>query len=202
MIRTIRSTHQITESINVSFDEKGDIASESSRSEPVLTGARVSEQLHSSAIQNDQASDLSNTQTDLDILFENFYNEYFEAPNQSASVSGVNANMPIQISDTSTDIPSNTTPDSHSSPIIISTDSSASTHDIFDTSDGQSLTEEVEEQQSENESVEPESVNDQEIIPHVTKWTAHHQFHKLLVIRVVQSEPDLQQQMNVIFQCS
>ena len=69
-----RSTRAITESINVSFDEKGDMASESSRSEPVLTGVRVSEQLHSSAIQNDQASDLSNSQTDLDILFEIFYN--------------------------------------------------------------------------------------------------------------------------------
>jgi hypothetical protein len=141
-----RSTHQMTKSINVSFDEKGDMASESSRSEPVLTGVRVSEQLHSSAIQNDQASDLSNSQTDLDILFENFYNEYFEAPNQSASVSGVNANMPIQISDSSTEIPSDTTPDSDSSPIIISTDSSASTNEIFDTSDDQSPVEEVEEQ--------------------------------------------------------
>ena len=71
------------------------MASESSRSEPVLTGVRVSDQLHSSSIQGDQASDPLNSQTDLDILFENFYNEYFEAPNQSASVSGVNANLPI-----------------------------------------------------------------------------------------------------------
>ena len=38
-----RSTFAITESINVSFDEKGDMVSESSRSEPVLTGVRVSE---------------------------------------------------------------------------------------------------------------------------------------------------------------
>ena len=95
-------------------------------------------------------------------------NEYFEAPNQPASVSGVNTNLPIQISDNSTAIPSDTTPDSDSSPIIISTDSSASTK-----SDGQSLAEDVEEQQSENEPVEPESVNDQEIIPYITKWTAH-----------------------------
>ena len=57
------------------------MASDSFRSEPVLTGVRVSDQLHSSAIQNYQASDSSNSQTDLDILFENFYNEYFEAPN-------------------------------------------------------------------------------------------------------------------------
>ena len=157
------------ESININFNEKGDMASESSRSEPMLTGVRVSDQLHSSAIQSDQASDLSNFQTDLDIMFENFYNEYFEAPNQSASISGVNANLPVQISDSSTEISSDTTINSDSSPIIISTDSSASTHDIFDTSDGQSPVEEVEEQQSENEPVEPESVNDQEIIPHVTK---------------------------------
>ena len=67
-----RSTRAITESINVSFDEKGEMASESSRSEPVLTGVRVSDQLHSSAIQSDQQSDPSNFQTDLDILFENF----------------------------------------------------------------------------------------------------------------------------------
>jgi len=79
------------------------------------------------------------------------------------------SNPPIQISDSSTEIPSDTTPDSDSSPIIISTNSSASTHDIFDTSDGQSPVEGVEEQQSENEPAEPESVNDQEIIPHVTK---------------------------------
>ena len=61
--------------------------------------------------------------------------------------------MPIQISDNSTEIPSDTTLDSDSSPIIISTDSSASTHDIFDTSDGQNPAEEVEEQQSEIEPV-------------------------------------------------
>ena len=48
------------------------MVSDSSRSEPVLTGVRVSDQLHSSAIQNDQASDSSNSQTDLDILFEFF----------------------------------------------------------------------------------------------------------------------------------
>ena len=54
------------------------MASESSRSEPVLTGVTVSDQLHSSGIQSDRESDPSNSQTDLDILFENFYNEYFE----------------------------------------------------------------------------------------------------------------------------
>ena len=36
------------------------------------------------------------------------------------------------------------------------------------------------EQQSENEPVEPESVNDQEIIPHVTKWTAHHPISQII----------------------
>jgi len=45
-----RSMCAITESINVSFDEKGDMASESSRSEPVLTSVRVSDKLHSNAI--------------------------------------------------------------------------------------------------------------------------------------------------------
>ena len=135
-----RSTHEVKESINVSFDKKGEMASESSRSELVLTGVRVSDQLHSNAIQSDQQSDPSNSQTDLDILFENFYNEYFEAPNKSASVLGVNnmneSNSSIQISGNSIEIPLDTTPDSDSSPAVISTDSSASTHDIFDTSDG------------------------------------------------------------------
>ena len=40
--------------------------------------------------------------------------------------------------------------------------------------------EEVEEIQSENELVEPETVNDQEIIPHVTKWTAHHPISQII----------------------
>ena len=55
------------------------------------------------------------------------------------------SNSTIQISDSSTEIPSDTTPDSDSSPVVISSDSSASTHDIFDTSDGHSPVEEVEE---------------------------------------------------------
>ena len=45
-----RSTREVKESINVSFDEKGDTVSESSRSEPVLTSVRVSDKLHSSAV--------------------------------------------------------------------------------------------------------------------------------------------------------
>ena len=97
-----RSTREVRKSINVSFDEKGEMISESSKSEPVLTGVRVFDKLLSNAIQSDQESDSSNLQIDLDILFENFYNEYFEAPNQSASVSSVNANLPIQISNSST----------------------------------------------------------------------------------------------------
>ena len=40
--------------------------------------------------------------------------------------------------------------------------------------------EEVEELQSENEPVEPDSVNNQEIIPHVTKWTAHHPISRII----------------------
>ena len=87
---------------------------------------------------------------------------------------------PIQIFDSSTEILSDTTHDSDSSPIIISTDSSDSTNPIFDTSDAQSPVEEVVEQQSENEPVESESVNDQEIIPHVTKWTAHHPVSQII----------------------
>ena len=92
------------------------MVSESSRSEPVLTDVKVSERLHSSAVQSDQESDSSNSQTDLDILFENIFNEYFIAPNKSAPVSGVDAvndpNSPIQISDNSTEIISEAIPDS------------------------------------------------------------------------------------------
>ena len=40
--------------------------------------------------------------------------------------------------------------------------------------------EEVEELQYENEPVEPETVNNQEIIPHVTKWTAHHPISQII----------------------
>ena len=96
------------------------------------------------------------------------------APNKSASISGVINMNESKIYGNSTEIPSDTTPDSDSSLVIILVDSADATHDIFDTSDGQSPVEDVEELQSENEIVEPETINNQEIIPHVTKWTAHH----------------------------
>ena len=38
-----RMTHEVLEGINVSFDEKGEMAPESTSSGPVLTGVRISE---------------------------------------------------------------------------------------------------------------------------------------------------------------
>ena len=86
-------------------------------------------------------SDSSNLQTDLDIQFENFNNEYFVRPNKYASVSGVDAlnvsNFPIQISDISKEIISEAISDSDSSPVVITTDSLDLRQDIPATSDVQ-----------------------------------------------------------------
>ena len=70
-----RSTHEVMESIHVSFDEKGEMVFESSKSEPILTSVRVFDKLHSNTVQSAHESDSFNSNTDLYILFEIFYVE-------------------------------------------------------------------------------------------------------------------------------
>ena len=95
-----------------------------------------------------------------------FYNEYFDTSNKSVSVSGVNdlndPNSPIQISNTSTEIILEVIPDSESSPVVITSDSSEFSEDIPANSDAhdqdQSPVEEVKEIQSKAEPVDVKTI--------------------------------------------
>ncbi|KAI3677859.1 hypothetical protein L6452_37131 [Arctium lappa] len=74
----LKKSNTVIESINVSFDEE--MASEQQRSEPVITGILASGQLSSGPTsqqnKSDEASTSTNHLSDLDLLFELFYDEF------------------------------------------------------------------------------------------------------------------------------
>ncbi|KAI3681195.1 hypothetical protein L6452_35980 [Arctium lappa] len=74
----LKKSKTVIESINVTFDEE--MASEQQRSEPVITGVLASGQLSpepaSQQNKSDEASTYTNHLSDLDLLFELFYDEF------------------------------------------------------------------------------------------------------------------------------
>ncbi|KAI3770671.1 hypothetical protein L6452_01812 [Arctium lappa] len=74
----LKKSKTVIESVNVSFDEE--MASEQHSSEPVITGVLVSGQISpepaSQANKSDEASTSTNHLSDLDLLFELFYDEF------------------------------------------------------------------------------------------------------------------------------
>ncbi|KAI3664947.1 hypothetical protein L6452_43560 [Arctium lappa] len=74
----VKKSKTMIESINVTFDEE--MASEQQRSEPVITGILASGQLSSEPTyqqnKSDEASTSTNHLSDLDLLFELFYDEF------------------------------------------------------------------------------------------------------------------------------
>ncbi|KAI3746288.1 hypothetical protein L6452_08715 [Arctium lappa] len=74
----LKKTKTVIESVNVTFDEE--MASEQQRSEPVITGVLASGQLSpepaSQQTKSDEASTSTNHLSDLDLLFELFYDEF------------------------------------------------------------------------------------------------------------------------------
>ena len=67
--------------VNVSFDENAEMVSEYINSEPGLTGVLaielISSEYASHESKTDEASSSKSNVSDLDLLFENFYDEYF-----------------------------------------------------------------------------------------------------------------------------
>ncbi|KAI3681773.1 hypothetical protein L6452_36577 [Arctium lappa] len=83
-----KRTKTVVESVNVTFHEAADMASEHLCSEPALTGVLASGQLRSEATQSlvdpNQASTSQAHLSDLDLLFEFFYDDLFNSkPNAS-----------------------------------------------------------------------------------------------------------------------
>ncbi|KAI3746759.1 hypothetical protein L6452_09198 [Arctium lappa] len=105
----LTSTRKVIESVNVKFDEAADLVSGQSGSEPVLTGNLAYGQVSSEpAIQpsnQDPSSSLLNI-SDLDFIFENFYDDVPKSNSENASSVNqetVNASTPnsaASISDT------------------------------------------------------------------------------------------------------
>ncbi|KAI3681607.1 hypothetical protein L6452_36407 [Arctium lappa] len=77
----IKRTKTVVESVNVTFDEAADMASEHLSSEPALTGVLASGQVRSGAIQSPVDPNHASTSrahlSDLDLLFEYFYDDLF-----------------------------------------------------------------------------------------------------------------------------
>ena len=76
-----KRTKIVNESVNVSFEENTEMVSEYNNSEPGLTGVLATELIRSEnashEAKNDEASSSKSNVSDLDLLFENFYDEYF-----------------------------------------------------------------------------------------------------------------------------
>ncbi|KAJ9558844.1 hypothetical protein OSB04_013458 [Centaurea solstitialis] len=111
-----KRTKMVMESSNVKFDPYAEMASEHDSSEPGLTGVLAVNLLNPDHVtptkQKDGASTSTNNLSDLDLLFKNFYNEYFGSSssdsttnNNSSSIhreTTVNVQEPVSISGPST----------------------------------------------------------------------------------------------------
>ncbi|KAJ9561787.1 hypothetical protein OSB04_006947 [Centaurea solstitialis] len=107
-----KRTKMVIESMNVKFDPYAEMASEHDSSEPGLTGVLAVNLVNPDHVtqtkQKDGASTSTNNISDLDLLFENFYNEYFGSSsfdstthNNSSSIhrdTTVNVQEPVSIS--------------------------------------------------------------------------------------------------------
>ncbi|KAJ9552638.1 hypothetical protein OSB04_016683 [Centaurea solstitialis] len=107
-----KRTKMVMESSNVKFDPYAEMASEHDSSEPGLTGVLAVNLVNPDHVtptkQEDGASTSTNNLSDLDLLFENFYNEYFGSSssdsttnNNSSSIhreTTVNVQEPVSIS--------------------------------------------------------------------------------------------------------
>ncbi|KAJ9567677.1 hypothetical protein OSB04_003643 [Centaurea solstitialis] len=111
-----KRTKMVMESTNVKFDPYAEMASEHDSSEPGLTGVLAANLVNPDHVtptkQKDGASTSTNNLSDLDLLFENFYNEYFGSSssdsiphNNSSSIHRditMNVQEPVSISGPST----------------------------------------------------------------------------------------------------
>ncbi|KAJ9535789.1 hypothetical protein OSB04_un001058 [Centaurea solstitialis] len=106
----------VMESSNVKFDPYAEMASKHDSSEPGLTGVLAVNLVNPDHVtptkQKDGASTSTNNLSDLDILFENFYNEYFGSSSSDSTTTNnssyihrettVNVQEPVSISGPST----------------------------------------------------------------------------------------------------
>ncbi|KAJ9548285.1 hypothetical protein OSB04_020828 [Centaurea solstitialis] len=110
-----KRTKMVLESSNVKFDPYAEMASEHDSSEPGLTGVLavnlVNPDHDTPTKQKDGASTSTNNLSDLDLLFENFYNEYFGSSSSDSTTTNsssihrettVSVQEPVSISGPST----------------------------------------------------------------------------------------------------
>ncbi|KAI3718757.1 hypothetical protein L6452_19640 [Arctium lappa] len=190
---------KVIESVNVKFDEAADLVSSHSDSEPAFTGNSVSEQISSEPAQpalspdNQDSSTPSPNVSDLDFLFENFYDdvprsnsenvsnilnqktESSSIPNSAASISDndVAPVSPIQQEPTQqafNDVIQQTVPESDLEIVEIPPPQvetiSISSSDV---------------EVSEPPSLQLEVVQDViDPLPHTTKWKRSHPIHQII----------------------
>ncbi|KAJ9564242.1 hypothetical protein OSB04_000208 [Centaurea solstitialis] len=107
-----KRTKMVLESMNVKFDPYAEMASEHDSSKPGLTGVLAFNLVNPDHVtptkQKDGASTSTNNISDLDLLFENFYNEYFGSSSSDSTTNNnpssihrdttVNVQEPVSIS--------------------------------------------------------------------------------------------------------
>ncbi|KAI3665286.1 hypothetical protein L6452_43910 [Arctium lappa] len=93
-----KRTKTVVESVNVTFDETADMASEHLSSEPALTGVLASGQFRSEATQSPVDSNHASTSrahlSDLDLLFQFFYDDLFNVKSNTTSCDRNTAQAP------------------------------------------------------------------------------------------------------------
>ena len=160
----------MVESINVTFDERSDIPSE-------LTNSNSSSLKESSSVSTN-----TYIKTDLDILFENFYDEFFTPKRVDVSISDNwefqeedthNSEVNVQnVNATQTNSEQTPSPESEDISYDVSEPSSSNVISVNSDTDLDSV-HVIEDSDSSQQ-------NEQVIHPHLTKWTRNHPIHQVI----------------------
>ncbi|KAJ9556103.1 hypothetical protein OSB04_010717 [Centaurea solstitialis] len=201
-----KRTKMVMESSNVKFDPYAEMASEHDSSEPGLTGVLAVNLVNPDHVtpttQQDGASTSTNNLSNLDLLFENFYNEYFGSSspdsttnNNSSSINRetiVNVQEPVSISGPSTSTISEDTSSVESPQVqnsIIPIPENQEIIPIVDSSHIQEadidlqIVPSFESLQEVPISSYTDSSYDLQLyrpLPHTTKWTRDHPLHQII----------------------
>ncbi|KAJ9539963.1 hypothetical protein OSB04_026469 [Centaurea solstitialis] len=97
-----KRTKTVIEIMNVKFDPYAEMASDHDSSEPGLTRVLAVNFVNPDHVtqskQSDGASTSTNNISDLDLLFENFYNEYFGSSSSNSATTNISSSIPRDIS--------------------------------------------------------------------------------------------------------
>ncbi|KAJ9550150.1 hypothetical protein OSB04_014195 [Centaurea solstitialis] len=186
-----KRTKMVLESSNVKFDPYAEMASEHDSSEPGLTGVLAVNLVNPDHVtptkKQDGASTSTNNLSDLDLLFENFYNEYFGSSSSDSTTNNnssdihretiVNVQEPVSISGPTTSTISEDTSSVESPQVQNSIIPIPENQEIIPIVDSSQV------QEADIGSIHTDSSYDLQLyrpLPHTTKWTRDHPLHQII----------------------